>query len=178
MPTVTSIKPQRNKSRVNIHLDNKFGFGLDLENFVKLGLKVEQELSEEKVAEIVKKSEFQKTWDKLLKFATLRPRSEKEINDWFKRKKVHESLHKELTEKLDHLKLINDEEFARWWVDQRLSFKSKSKRDITQELRIKGIDKVVSFGFQAFIKEYLINYFNEKFFNRNLERLKVIFSLL
>ena len=35
--------------------------------------------------------------------------------------------------------------------------------------RIKGIDKVVSFGFQAFIKEYLINYFNEKFFNRNLD---------
>jgi nicotinamide phosphoribosyltransferase len=30
-------------------------------------------------------------------------------------------------------------------------------------------DKVVAFGFQAFIKKYLINYFNEHFFNRSKE---------
>ena len=35
--------------------------------------------------------------------------------------------------------------------------------------RVEGIDKVVAFGFQAFIKEYLINYFNENFFNRNID---------
>jgi len=35
--------------------------------------------------------------------------------------------------------------------------------------RIEGIDKVVAFGFQAFIKEYLINYFNENFFNRSID---------
>jgi len=34
--------------------------------------------------------------------------------------------------------------------------------------RIKGINEVVAFGFQAFIKEYLINYFNDNFFNRNI----------
>lgn len=35
--------------------------------------------------------------------------------------------------------------------------------------RIKGVDKVVAFGFQAFIKEYLVDYFNENFFSRPLE---------
>ena len=143
MPTVTSIKPQRNKRRVNIYLDNKFGFGLDLENFVKLGLKVEQELSEEKVAEIVKKGEFQKTLDKLLKFATLRPRSEKEIKDWFKRKKVHESLHKELFNRLKRLELLDDAQFALWWVGQRNQFKPRGKRALESELRMKGIKKEV-----------------------------------
>src|SRR3989344_7029519 len=141
MPTITAIKPQRNKNRVNIYLDNKFGFGLDLENFVKLGLKVEQELSEEKVAEIVKKAEFQKTLDKLLRFATLRPRSEKEIKDWFKRRKVHESLHKELFNRLNRLELTDDEKFAEWWVEQRQTFKPKSLRILNNELRIKGIKK-------------------------------------
>ena len=143
MPTVTSIKPQRNKNRVNIHLDNKFGFGLDLENFVKLGLRVEQELSEEEVAEIVKKSEFQKTLDKLLKFATFRPRSEKEINDWFKRKRVHESLHKELFNRLKRLELIDDAQFAQWWVEQRSQFKPRGKRALQAELRMKGIKKEI-----------------------------------
>ena len=143
MPTITAIKPQRNKNRVNIYLDNKFGFGLDLENFVKLGLKVEQELSEEKVAEIVKKGEFQKTLDKLLKFATLRPRSEKEIKDWFKRKKVHESIHKELFNRLKRLELLDDAQFARWWVGQRNQFKPRGKRALESELRMKGIKKEV-----------------------------------
>jgi regulatory protein len=79
MPQVSDIKPQKNKKRVNIYLDGKFAFGIDLDNLVKLDLKVEQELSDEEVADIIKKAEFQKTLDKLLRFATLRPRSEKEI---------------------------------------------------------------------------------------------------
>jgi nicotinamide phosphoribosyltransferase len=34
---------------------------------------------------------------------------------------------------------------------------------------MKNIDKVVAFGFQYFIKEYLVDYFNEMFFKRNLK---------
>lgn len=143
MPTITAIKPQRNKSRVNIYLDNKFGFGLDLDNFVKLGLRVEQELSEEEVEDIVRKSEFQKTSDKLLKFATLRPRSKKEIIDWLKRKKVHESLHKELFNRLNRLELVDDTKFAQWWIGQRSQFKPRGKRALEAELRMKGIKKEV-----------------------------------
>ncbi len=108
---------------------------------MKLNLKVEQELSEKEVAEIVKKAEFQKTLDKLLRFTTLRPRSEKEINYWLKRKKVHESLQKDLFNKLKRLDLIDDKKFAEWWIGQRIQFKSKSKRELISELRIKGIDK-------------------------------------
>ena len=139
MPVITSIKPQKNKRRVNVYLDGKFGFGIDLDNFVKLGLKVEQELAEEEVEEIVKKSEFQKTLDKLLKFATLRPRSEKEIKDWLKRKKVHESLHKELFNRLKRLDLMDDEKFALWWIGQRQEFSPRAKRMMNYELRMKGI---------------------------------------
>ena len=143
MPTITAIKPQRNKKRVNIYLDNRFGFGLDLDNFVKLGLRVEQELSEEEIEDIVRKSEFQKTSDKLLKFATLRPRSKKEITDWLKRKKVHESLHKGLFNRLKRLELVDDMKFAQWWVGQRSQFKPRGKRALEAELRKKGIKKEV-----------------------------------
>lgn len=38
-----------------------------------------------------------------------------------------------------------------------------------RESRIEGIYKVVAFGFQGFIKKYIINYFNENFFNRPKE---------
>lgn len=141
MPIVTAIKPQKNGKRVNVYLDDKFGFGIDLENFVVLGLKVDQEYSREKIEDIIKKAEFQKTLDKLLRFATLRPRSEKEISDYLRRKEVHESLFEELFNRLKRLNLVNDTAFARWWVEQRLQFKSKSKQELMLELRNKGIDR-------------------------------------
>lgn len=143
MPVITSIKQQKNKNRVNVYLDDKFGFGIDLDNFVLLHLKVDGELTEKEIEEIVKKTEFQKTLDKLLKFATLRPRSQKEIRDYFRRKKVHESLHKELLNRLNRLELIDDEEFAKWWVEQRQAFRPKPKRILSQELRMKGIDREI-----------------------------------
>jgi len=143
VPIITSIKSQKKKDRVNIYLDDKFGFGLDLENLVKLGLKVDQELTDEEIADIVKKAEFQKTLDKLLRFATLRPRSEKEIKDWLKRKKVHISLFDKLLKRLRQLSLLDDEKFAKWWVEQRQSFRPKPKRIMNYELRMKGVPKEI-----------------------------------
>jgi len=141
MPLITSIKQQRDKDRVNVYLDDKFGFGIDLDNFVLLHLKVDQELTEKQVEEIVKKAESQKSLDKVLRFATVRPRSEKEIRDYFKRKKYHISIYDSLLEKLKHLELIDDEKFAKWWVEQRQNFKPKAVRVLRLELRQKGINK-------------------------------------
>jgi len=138
---ITSIKPQRNKRRVNIYLDGKFAFGLDLDNFVKLRLKVEQQLSDQEIEKIVSKAEFTKVYEKLLRFASLRPRSKKEFENWLRKHKVHVSLHPKLFNKLKRFEFLDDEKFAKWWVEQRLQFKSKSKRELIQELRIKGISK-------------------------------------
>jgi len=143
MPIITSIRQQKNKNRVNVYLDDKFGFGIDLDNFVLLHLKVDQELTDKEIEEIVKKAEFQKTWDKLLKFAMVRPRSKKEIKDYFRRKKIHESMHADLFEKLKHFELLDDAKFAGWWIEQRQTFRPKPKKVIVQELRIKGIDKEI-----------------------------------
>lgn len=143
MPTVTSIKQQKNKNRVNVYLDDKFAFGIDLDNFVLLHLKINQELTDKEVEDIVRKAEFQKTLDKLLRFATVRPRSEKEITDYFRRKKVHESMHEELLEKLRHFELLDDLKFAKWWVEQRGSFKPKPRRILKIELTQKGIVKEI-----------------------------------
>jgi regulatory protein len=140
---ITAIKPQRNKKRVNVYLDGEFGFGIDLDNFVKLGLKVGQELSGEEVDEVSGKAEFQKFLDRLLNFATLRPRSRSEINGWMKRKKVPAGLHKGLFEKLEKLELVDDLKFTKWWVEQRNSFRPRPERVLKQELKIKGIEREI-----------------------------------
>lgn len=140
MPVITSIKAQKNQKRVNINLDGSFGFGLDLENFMKLQLKVNQELTQEEINEIIKKAELSKSFDKTLRFVMTRSRSMKEVKDYFRRKEIDKSIQQTIVDRLTKLELLDDEKFAKWWVSQRLEFKSKSKKDITFELRQKGID--------------------------------------
>jgi regulatory protein len=43
-------------------------------------------------------------------------------------------------DKLKEQKFINDEEFAKWWIESRTTFKPRSLRLIKIELRQKGID--------------------------------------
>lgn len=143
MPEVTLLKPQKNGKRVNVYLDGVFGFGIDLDNLVLSHIKIGTVLSNEEVEKIVRKAEFQKSLDKLLKFAMLRPRSEKEIDDYLKRKKVHESMWEDLFEKLEHFELLDDAKFAKWWVDQRLAFKKISAKVLKLELFKKGIKKEI-----------------------------------
>jgi len=141
MPAITSVKPQKNKKRINIYLDGKFGFGIDLETFVKYNLKEGQELSEEAVTKIVKEAEFQKIYDKILRFASLRPRSEKEFHDWLVKHKIHKSIHNDIFNRLKRLDFLNDRKFAVWWIEQRQVFRPKSSRVLRQELIQKGVKK-------------------------------------
>lgn len=143
MATITSIKQQKKKDRVNVYLDDKFGFGIDLDNFVLLGLRVGQELDEKQIEEIVKKSEFQKTLEKILRFGMVRPRSEKEFRDWLFRKKISEVMYSDLFSKLKNFELMDDEKFARWWIETRQEFNPKSKRVLEFELTKKGIEKEI-----------------------------------
>ena len=129
MPMViTALKPQKDNKRVNVYLDGEFAFGIDLDNLVKYGIKVEKEFSKAEIEKIIYEAEFQKTFTKLLNFATLRKRSKKEITYWFRRKKISKEIHSKLFEKLDKLSLLNDGDFAKWWVNQRQEFKPRAKR--------------------------------------------------
>ncbi|HUV42673.1 MAG TPA: RecX family transcriptional regulator [Patescibacteria group bacterium] len=143
MPQVTKIKAQKNKKRVNLYLDGKFFFGLDADNFLKARLKIGQKLNQKQIDDLIFKNEFQKLLDRAFRLISRRPRSEKEISNYFKKKKSSSKVAEKVIAKLKELKQIDDREFARWWVDQRTSFRPRGKYGLTMELRQKGIDKAV-----------------------------------
>lgn len=89
--------------------------------------------------------DFEKFYNQALRFLSYRPRSEKEVSDKLKIKYQKSNL-KDLAliidkviQKLKEKKFINDEEFARGWIESRLRFKPRSLRLIKLELRRKGI---------------------------------------
>jgi len=142
VPQITDIKRQKkNPKRFSVYIDGKFSFGLDADNLVKSGLEVSQEISQEEIEKMVKENEFFKIYEQVLKFFSYRPRSEKELRDWFKKKEVGEEVQKLICQKLKQVGLLNDEEFAKWWIEQRTAFRPSGLRLLALELRQKGISK-------------------------------------
>lgn len=81
----------------------------------------------------------EKLFDRLIKFALLRPRSEKEIKNWLSRKKVTPEDYLDYFTKLKRMELVDDQKFTFWWIDQRMSFRPRSRRELKAELLKKGI---------------------------------------
>ncbi|KKQ29784.1 MAG: Regulatory protein RecX [Candidatus Levybacteria bacterium GW2011_GWA2_37_36] len=84
--------------------------------------------------------DFEKFYNKALEFLSYRPRSEKEVRDKLKTKKVELEVIDRIISKLKEKKFINDEEFTKGWTESRLRFKPRSVRLIKLELKQKGID--------------------------------------
>ncbi|HUS52033.1 MAG TPA: RecX family transcriptional regulator [Candidatus Bathyarchaeia archaeon] len=143
MAKVTRIKAQRNKKRVNIYLDGKFAFGLDVDNFLKAGLKVSQELTDKQVGSLVFENEYRKFLDRVYRLLSFRPRSEKEIGDYLARRKSPAEVAEKIGTQLKRSGYLDDWKFAHWWVDQRSTFRPRGKIALRAELRQKGVAKEI-----------------------------------
>lgn len=85
--------------------------------------------------------DFDKFYDKALRFLSYRPRSEKEVRDNLQKKKASDSIIDLIIKKLQDQKFLNDRDFAKWWIEQRTLVKPTGRRLIKMELKKKGIDK-------------------------------------
>jgi regulatory protein len=85
--------------------------------------------------------DFEKFYKAAIRFLSFRPRSEKELRDYLTKKKCDDLTAKRIIESLTRDKFLNDEEFVRWWVEQRTILKPKASRVIKFELKQKGIAK-------------------------------------
>ena len=84
---ITDLKQGvKNPNRVNVFINDKFSFSLDLAQVVDLGIKKGKSITEAELAEYQKASEFGKLYQRALEWVLLRPRSEREVRDYLKRK--------------------------------------------------------------------------------------------
>ncbi|MAG59577.1 hypothetical protein CMO96_02190 [Candidatus Woesebacteria bacterium] len=143
MPTITRITQQKDSNRANIYLDGKFAFGLSLEGILQNNLKTGKVLSQEAIDNLRGGAEEEKVYNKVLRFVTSRPHSEYEIKLWFRRKKVNPEQVERVFDRLKNLDMVDDKVFARWWIEQRLTFRPKSQRALIVELRQKGVEREV-----------------------------------
>ena len=129
---------KKNKERVNVFLDGKYAFALNLQAAARL--KKGQQLSQADLEALKAEDEFHKTYETALRYLGSRPRSEKEIVQYLKRKKLDEELIAAVIARLKELNYLNDETFSQFWTENRQQFRPKGVQALRQELRQKGID--------------------------------------
>lgn len=148
------VYQKKNPNRISIYLNGQFGFGLDSGLRFENKLEIDTQLSQAEVDELIEKDQVARLTEKILKFLSFRPRSEKEITDHFLYKaklrdlseielpKYQTSLLKAI-QKVKNLGLVNDRDFISWWIEQRNRFKPRGQRLLKLELVQKGIDRTL-----------------------------------
>ncbi len=139
MPKITALEIQKkNPNRVSVYLDEHFAFGLS--RIVAAWLKPGQELSEEKIAALQEEDAREAAIQKALHFLGHRARSIREVRENLQKHQIPEPVITLTLKRLEEIGLLNDQEFARAWVENRNNFRPRSRRALALELRRKGLD--------------------------------------
>ncbi|HOA23272.1 MAG TPA: RecX family transcriptional regulator [Aggregatilineales bacterium] len=142
--TITALVVQkRNKERVNVYLDGEFAFGLALAEAIKL--KKGQTLSDEDIARLKALDEIEVVHERALNLLSHRPRSAEEVRRKLRdsKQEFSDTAIETVIERLERAGLLDDEAFARYWVDNRERFNPRSARALRHELRQKGVSNQV-----------------------------------
>lgn len=139
MKKITAIVIQKkNPNRVNIHLDGEFAFGLA--RITSAWLRVGQELDEKKIGKLQAQDTKEWALQQALLYLSYRARSESEIRKNLQKHEIPEVVIEETLERLRKDGLADDGQFARAWVENRITFRPRSRRMMAMELRQKGLD--------------------------------------
>ena len=137
---ITAIEAQkRNKDKVNLYLDGEFACSLTAESVVRARLKIGQELSEERLREILATSETELAFKKALDYISRAMKTEKQVKDYLCLKGFDALAAERAVEKLKEYKYVDDLQFAALYVE--MNGRQKGARRIKAELMQKGIDE-------------------------------------
>jgi regulatory protein len=147
MSKVTAI--QFAKGRAKIFLDDMAALNLDAEVVMKEGLRTGQELLASRIKALASSDHLQRCLNAAIRYLSYRPRSELEVRERLKRRGFNGDGIEVVIANLKERGLINDMDFARFWKENRGSFRPCSQWLVRLELKQKGvaediIDQVVN----------------------------------
>jgi regulatory protein len=159
---ITGISQQKNDpNRVNVMVDGKYRFSLDIFQFADLKIKVGNDYTEQQLVDLETESQFGKLYARALEYTLMRPHSSKEVRDYLYRKTLNRKIKSKRTgeihdkqgvskdvamrvfDRLVEKGHINDEKFARFWIENRNLKKGVSRRKLQAELQTKGINRSI-----------------------------------
>jgi len=140
---ITEILPQKRNNRVNIYIDGEFAFGLDEELRFKYDLYVGKEVSQDFIDEVIKAEEEKKVINQALNLLSYGARSRKELYKRLAKKGYEEEQIEKAIAFCEKYGYINDHEYAKSFIRDRIKLKKHGSRRIRYDLISKGIGQEV-----------------------------------
>lgn len=138
--TITEISAQkRNRRRVNISLNGSYAFSLD--RMTAAWLQVGRELSDAEIEQLQMRDEVEVAFNQALNLLSHRSRSVAEMTRYLEGKGYAPGTLKAVLAQLEEEGLLNDDRFAREWIENRSTFRPRSQSQLRAELRFKGLEE-------------------------------------
>jgi len=142
MGNITALTAQlKNPNRVSVFVDGEFACGLALE--VATGLRVGQPITADELAQLERREDVYQARERALGLLARRPRSSSEIARHLRRHRHDDDAIRLVIDDLIEKGLIDDQAFAAFWVEQRETFRPRSRLALRQELNQKGLEREV-----------------------------------
>jgi regulatory protein len=142
--TITALKIQKhNKERVNIYLDDKYALAVTA--IVAATLTKGQYLTDAEIEQLRDHDERDKAYEQSIRFLGYRARSQAEVERHLQQKGYSPEAVSETVNRLLAQHYLDDEAFARTWLNDRQRFRPRSQQALRYELRQKGVaEEVIS----------------------------------
>jgi regulatory protein len=138
MSRITGIESSRkNPNRVIVRLSS--GRPLALWADVAARIRVGQDLTPADVDRLGKADAAEDAYQRALRFLSFRTRSETEIRQYLQKRGAEEDTVEVVMRRLRRAQLADDSRFAQSWVENRTTFRPRSRRALAWELRHKGV---------------------------------------
>jgi regulatory protein len=146
------VKSRRQRNSYEIFIDDKPGLKVSEGTLASAALFTGKTLDERSIQKIVQTDTRERAHQMAVNFISYRPRSSKEIVDKLTRKGFTHELALEAIDRLKELNLLDDLQFARMFVRDKLLGKPMGKALLRRKLLEKGIAFQLS---ERVLKEYV-----------------------
>lgn len=144
MSIITKIELQKkNKHRFSIFLDEEYSFSVSEDTLVRLRLKKGMTIDKSELDSILEQEDINSCRNYGLKLLGYKARSEYEIKEKMLKKGYSQNSINEAIKYLKELKYIDDEEYAKSYIKDRVNTKKLGYNRIKSELYNRRIDSII-----------------------------------
>src|SRR3954447_931193 len=141
---ITALRPDpSDPDKVNLFIDGKHITTVTLDVAAAERLTVGQQCPPERLERLHQAEEIQQVYESAIRFLSYRPRSEREVELRLRKKAYTPEQIATVIDRLRKRGYLDDMEFARFWVGNRMSFSPRGPRLLRSELRQKGVSQQI-----------------------------------
>ena len=142
MSTITDIKQAKgSKKRLHIYIDDEYTCTVDDFTAFKNKLKVGSEIDKHELEDIIAESEITSGFERAVDLISNTPKTKKQVADYLRQKGYMPKTVRAVVDKMLEYHYINDESYARMYIESNIARYGRKKLRFNLELR--GIDKQI-----------------------------------